>query len=341
VGLGAFTSVVTRGGLSLAREGVPITTGNSYTAVASAGAISTALERLGDGPGGQRTAAVVGATGAIGRALSLLLADQVGRLVLLGNPERLADAVRRRLLSVAGGVCRHLAARRREGRRCLPGTLGDCPLVGGLAADAGEEAVAAVVAAWERAGRLVLSQDLAAELPGAGVVVTATSATGSIVRPADLRHGAVVCDLSRPANVSRAVAGARPDVLVLDGGIIAVPGRPFLARFGLDVGLCYACMAETMLLALDGHFHNTSLGTDLSAETLRQLQASAERHGFRVARLRSFGRALGEPDWAGVLAARRGASCAVDLPLARGTARESRPTGETARESRPTVGRLS
>jgi hypothetical protein len=64
-------------------------------------------------------------------------------------------------------------------------------------------------------------------------------------------------------------------------------------------------MAETMLLTLDGHLRHTSLGTDLTPETLRQLQASAERHDFRVARLRSFGRILAEADWDRLLAARK------------------------------------
>jgi hypothetical protein len=126
-------------------------------------------------------------------------------------------------------------------------------------------------------------------------------------RPEDLKRGAVVCDLSKPANVSREVADARPDVLVIDGGVLAVPGLPFLGRFGLDVGLSYACMAETMLLTLDGHFKNTSLGTDLAPETLRQLQGAAERHRFRVAKLRSFGRVLADEDWNNVQAARKGA----------------------------------
>ena len=84
----------------------------------------------------------------------------------------------------------------------------------------------------------------------------------------------------------------RPDVLVIDGGIIDVPGHPDLGPFGLGRGLAYACMAETMMLTLDGHLRNTSLGTDLAPEALRMLHALADRHGFRVAQLRSFGRPL-------------------------------------------------
>jgi hypothetical protein len=53
-------------------------------------------------------------------------------------------------------------------------------------------------------------------------------------------------------------------------------------------------MAETMMLTLAGHLRNTSIGTDLSPDTLQLLRSLADKHGFRVARLRSFGQALEE-----------------------------------------------
>jgi predicted amino acid dehydrogenase len=153
-------------------------------------------------------------------------------------------------------------------------------------------------------GALVLSNRIDDGLPLAEVVVTATSATGSVVDPRSLCPGAVVCDLSRPANVSAEVAASRPDVLVIDGGIIEVPGHPDLGLYGLGRGLAYACMAETMMLALEGHLRNTSLGTDLAPQGLRMLDALADRHGFRVAQLRSFGQPLDRIDWDRLLAAR-------------------------------------
>src|SRR5690606_33206800 len=100
VGLGAYTSVVTRGGLHLRDAGVALTTGNSYTVAAAVEAIAEATRRLGY-PLARGTVAVVGATGAIGRATALLIADQVDRLLLIGNPAR-AEQSRRRLLRVAG-----------------------------------------------------------------------------------------------------------------------------------------------------------------------------------------------------------------------------------------------
>ena len=105
-------------------EGIPVTTGNSYTAVASAKAIAMAMKALGLGFGPHLRAAIVGAGGAIGRAMAQLLAEDVGHLVLIGNPDRAVDVTRRRLLTVAADVCRHLAVRHREGFYFGQGSLG-------------------------------------------------------------------------------------------------------------------------------------------------------------------------------------------------------------------------
>ncbi len=261
VGLGAFTSIVTVGGLTVADEGVPITSGNSYTAVASAEAIRKALALVGERES-TPTAAVVGATGAIGRAMAMLLAEDVGRLILVGNPDSTSRQVRNRLLKRAGDVVRFVAARHADGAVFKPGSLAAEVLRHPGPPAAADE----VVARLEQTGWLVLTQETKLAVRASRVVVTATSATGTLIRPEDFQPHAVVCDVSRPANVGREVTTARPDVLVLDGGVIAVPPGSVLSRFGLGDGLVYACMAETMMLTLAGHLENTSLGADLGSK---------------------------------------------------------------------------
>jgi hypothetical protein len=228
-------------------------------------------------------------------------------LALVGNPQSAPDQVHTRLRAVAKDVLKHLAVRHAEGAQFAPGVLGDQMLRmagGGIDPEAPEEDFSQLVARLAAAGSFVLTQDLSSAVRGAEIVVTATSATGSVLAADDLRPGAVVCDLSRPANISQEAAARRPDVLVIDGGVIAAPGRPWLGSFGLDHGLAYACMAETMMLALEGRYENTSLGTDLSPETLRLMRSMADRHGFHVARLRSFGRVLADSDWRRLATAR-------------------------------------
>ena len=143
----------------------------------------------------------------------------------------------------------------------------------------------------------VVTTDLAEACRQADIVVAVTSATNAIVEPEWLRPGAIVCDVARPRNVSRRVAETRKDVLIFEGGVVQVPGN---VDFGLDFGFpartSYACMAETMILALEGRYENFTLGRDLSVEQVDEIDRLAVKNGFRVAGLRSFERALGK-EW--------------------------------------------
>ncbi len=288
VGLGAFTSVVTCGGRAVTDEGVPITSGNSYTAIASAEAALKALALAGHDNADPPATAIVGASGAIGRAMTIVLAGDVGRLTLVGNPDSPSDLVRQRLLSLAGDVIDFVAARHAEGQSFKPSSFA-AMLLAQLPRSKEE-----VVARLQRNGWLAVTQDTRRAVRGARLVITATSATGAMIGPSDLQPRAVVCDVSRPANVCRRVAAARPDVLVIDGGVIAMSSGSILSQFGLGEGLVYACMAETMMLTLAGHLRHTSIGTELAPETLHLLRSLADRYGFQVARLRSFGQPVEE-----------------------------------------------
>jgi acetylornithine/succinyldiaminopimelate/putrescine aminotransferase/predicted amino acid dehydrogenase/acyl carrier protein len=298
VGLGAYTSVLSQGGLSLAERGLPLTSGNSFTSVAGVEALELALRREGLEWQGL-TGAVVGAAGAIGCATATLLSEQVSRLVLIGNPARGESLGRQKLLQTAARICRHLSARIAAGQRFAPGSLGGRLEALGRLPDpmAPVEAFHAVAEALEERAALVLANSCRA-LGRADVVVTATSFPGAVFAANDLKAGALVCDLSRPRSVPKSILEERPDVKVIDGGLIELPGRPYLGPYGLDTGLAYACMAETMLLALDGHYRHTSLGPHLKLDEIVKLRALARRHGFAVAELQSFGRALATADWA-------------------------------------------
>lgn len=307
VGLGAFTAVASRAGLYLKDLGVPLTTGNSYTVVVAVEAVLKALSRLETDPR-QSVAAVVGATGSIGRGTSILLSEDVLELILIGNPKR-EQLSRFRLSRVAADILRHLARRRAEGKKFAAGTLAARVLASGLLPDLEaplEEYLEAAAELEREGGPLVISTDLDATLPRADVVITATSATTHLVTPGHLKYGAVVCDLSRPANVSQEVHDARSDVLVIDGGVVEVPGRPSMGwDFGFEQGLVYACMAETMMLALEHQYRHTSIGTDIPLESILHFRDLAAKHGFRLADLRSFDLPLTEEEWERVLHVRK------------------------------------
>ena len=132
-------------------------------------------------------------------------------------------------------------------------------------------------------------------LKEAQLILTVTSAIHDVIRPEHLQPGSVVCDVARPRDVSAMVAAARDDILVIDGGMVDVPGPVnFHFNFGFPEGKAYACMAETIALTLEGRFEDYTVGKDITLERVREITAIAERHGFRMSGFRSFEREITE-----------------------------------------------
>ncbi len=125
----------------------------------------------------------------------------------------------------------------------------------------------------------------------ADLILTVTSAVHAVIEPRHLKPGAVVCDVARPRDVSRQVATQRDDVLVIEGGMIEVPGPvEFNFNFGFPPRMAFACMAETMALALEGRYEDYTIGKEIDETQAREISAIATRHGFRLGGFRSFER---------------------------------------------------
>jgi len=244
LGLGAFTSVVGDAGVTIARHlDVPVTSGDAYTVSIALQALRRAAAQMGIFMR-EASAAVVGATGAIGRACAELLACEVAELTLIG--------------------------RRRDALDVLGESLQD----------------------GSNTARVRVSTEIA-DLHQAQLIVTVTSALQVVLQPEHLRPGSVICDVSRPRDVSTRVADLREDVLVIDGGMVDVPGQvDFHFDFGLPRGKTYACMAETMALALEGRFEDYTLGREFGRGRVEEITSIAEKHGFRLSGLRSFERLI-------------------------------------------------
>ncbi|MGI6627110.1 MAG: shikimate dehydrogenase [Bacillota bacterium] len=242
VGLGAFTSVVGDAGITV-RDNVDIavTTGNSYT-------VATAIE------GTLRAAALMdidmetanvlalGATGSIGRVLSLILSDKGCNLTLAARNIARLEKVSSLVTRQTGMVPR-------------------------------------------------ITSDIKQAVRRADVILCVSSSIDALIQPEDLKPGALVCDVARPRNVSVEVKKRRNDVLVIEGGIVKVPGDvKFNFDFGFPGGLSYACMAETMILALDEKYEDWSLGRELTVGQVNGIARLAKKHGFELAGFRSFER---------------------------------------------------
>ncbi len=149
----------------------------------------------------------------------------------------------------------------------------------------------------EADAEVLLSADPRAGVADADIVLAVTSTPRVLIEPEDLKPGAVVCDVARPRNVSPAVYHHRDDVLVIDGSVIEVPGEvDFRFDFGYPPRTCEACMAETMILALEGRYENFTLGRDLTVEQVEEIARLAEKHGFRLAAFRRLERTLSDAE---------------------------------------------
>lgn len=246
IGLGAFTSVVGDGGVTVARNvNIAVTTGNSYTIATALEGSLRGAEMMGIDPA-RAQVAVVGATGSIGRTCAAVLAKTAQSVSLVGrNVERLEQA--------------------------------------------------ASEMAPQARGEVTVTTDIESGIRDADIVVTVSSAADAIIEPHFIKKGAVVCDVARPRDVSERVARERDDVLVIDGGVVDVPGDvDFDFNFGFPPKTAYACMSETMMLALEGRYESFTLGKEVSVRQVEEITAIARKHGFGLAGFRSFEKAVTE-----------------------------------------------
>ncbi|MGA7487760.1 MAG: aminotransferase class III-fold pyridoxal phosphate-dependent enzyme [Xanthobacteraceae bacterium] len=270
VGLAGFSSIVTYGGLALrAREGVRVTSGNSYTTWVAMQALEAACAQhriaLAD-----CTVAIVGATGAIGHALSLMCAERTGELILIGNPQ-VAETSIGRLHIVAEDCKRHVRSRAAAGHTFPPGSFAER-----LSKCAGAQPDADT--------GITITTDIDRHLPRAQVVLTATNAVLPFISARHLRHGVMVCDVSRPFNIAPNISDERPDVRVVDGGLVQAPDASVLGLLEEPdrSNVLLACAAETIILALSG-FRSQHLCGRLDPATIEALGEVAASLGFSAA----------------------------------------------------------
>lgn len=311
VGLGALTSAVTRGGRDVLERGIAVTSGNSLTTV-------MALEALYEGARGMKIdlqksrAAVVGAAGSIGRACTRLLVEEVEQITLLGSPrarvssqrrlralgeELLYESNRRRKLGHGRGLSAWLD-RITEMLRCAdtesgPDLLGKLHQNEKISWDEYEQ----ICLVLGLQPPLTIAVDVEEVLNSCDLIITASNSPDYIVYPHHLKPGAVVCDVAKPSDVAPEVLIERDDVLVLEGGLVELPDQVnFGANFGFRDGVAFACLSETIMLAMEGDRRDHSIGSKLPLESMEYMRELAKRHGFKLAALKMGGREIDDDE---------------------------------------------
>jgi len=151
----------------------------------------------------------------------------------------------------------------------------------------------------ELAKLLTLRETILAETPGArvhlaskadenlrdmDVVVTATSGAGKkILDIMKVKPGCVITDVARPLDLPPSEVAKRPDVLVIESGEIQLPGEVHMGDIGLPRGVAYACLAETIVLALEGRFESYTVGRNIQWEKVKEIYQLGLKHGMRLA----------------------------------------------------------
>jgi len=311
VGLGALTSVVTKGGKAVTGRGVAITSGNSFTTLMAIEALFLGAEKMYIEPIAAR-GGVVGANGSIGRACALMVSEKLCQITLFGSPEHPTSS-KLRLDSLANDIFEYARTRLLAGERDGM-SLWLSRLVNILhnkdedtayqfiehITDGDKLSLSFINDVCDYLGiicPLETSTDISGKLPECDLVVAASNSPDYLIYSDNLRSGAVVCDVARPADVAPEVCEQRNDVLILEGGLVQYPDSIcFGPNLGYRGGVNLACLSETVLLALEGDCQDYSLGNRLSLETVQYLRDLAQKHGFGLAGLRMGNHEIDERD---------------------------------------------
>ncbi len=116
------------------------------------------------------------------------------------------------------------------------------------------------------------------------VIVTTTSGAGKkILDITHVKPGCVITDVARPLDIPAKDVAKRPDVLVIESGEIELPGNPEMKNIGLPPKVVYACLAETIVLALEGRFEIFTVGRDIEWQKVKEIYKMGLKHDMRLA----------------------------------------------------------
>ena len=170
-----------------------------------------------------------------------------------------------------------------------------------------------------------VATDPSAPLPDMDLIVTATSAAGhKVLDIMRVKPGCVITDVARPLDMSAEDVAKRPDVLVIESGEVELPGEVRMKDIGLPHGVVYACLAETIVLALDGRYENFTVGRNISWPKVKEIYRLGLKHGMKLATISGVNGPYSDEDFDRVRAAALAARAAEE-PSGAGAESEGSP----------------
>jgi predicted amino acid dehydrogenase len=263
MGLGAFTKVVGDAGITVARRArIPVTTGNSYSASGALWAAADAMKRMGLVPQSRDGKRIQAKTMVIGATGSI-------------------GSVSARLLAMAF----------------------DEVVIAGRDLKKLEELKASMLLDTPDA-KIVCSNDYDELLGDMDMIVTSTSGAGKkILDIMKVKPGCVITDVARPLDLPPEEVAKRPDVLVIESGEIELPTKvKGMKSIGLPANVIYACLAETIVLALEGRFEVFTIGRDTEWEKVKEIYKLGIKHGMKLSAISGVKGVYSDDDIAKVVA---------------------------------------
>jgi predicted amino acid dehydrogenase len=275
MGLGAFTKVVGDAGKTVAKlADLPITTGNSYSA---SGALWAAADA--------------------GRRMGLLKVEKgkklKGNAMVVGATGAIGS-VCCRLLAMAFTDLYLIDVRHSKLLALKESILDETPDTH--------------IEISTRADKYLEDMD---------VIVTATSAGGgkSVIDIMKVKPGCIITDVARPLDLSAEDVAKRPDVLVIESGEILLPGKNVeMKDIGLPPKVAYACLAETIVLALEGRYEIFTIGREIEWQKVKEIYKLGIKHGMKLAAISGVNGVYSDADIAEV------ARLAIEARKAKGVA---------------------
>jgi len=149
--------------------------------------------------------------------------------------------------------------------------------------------------------KMFLSARADKDIADMDMIVTATSGAGKkVLDIMKVKPGCVITDVARPLDLPPEEVAKRPDVLVIESGEIELPGEARMKNIGLPKGVAYACLAETIVLALEGRFENFTVGRAIEWEKVREIYKMGLKHGMKLAAISGVNGVFSDEDIARV-----------------------------------------
>lgn len=277
VGLGAYTSVITRAGLDIANryKGVHITTGNSLTAISTYEQFCSVYR-----PREGVVTTIIGARGSVGRVVTSSIINDVPKVILVGKKNTSIQSYQEFLVELVN------EANIYQGPIAINSVTSAIKsafeVVLGRNPQATTQDILAILCSEdiESDSPIILSSAVKECLNKSHYVISCTSEGKPFLDDSHLPDDAVALDAGRPFDFLRSQSGK---ARVYEAGLVK---QPHSSAYGdcncliATPGVNLACFSETIILSLEGVNRNYSMGKAITLQDVSEVRLMAEKYNY-------------------------------------------------------------